>query len=115
MQDRRKSARRRSYLGGRIAYGDGRCVIDCLVRNYGEGGVMVDLTSPANTPTSFDLTVADKGTIRARMVWRDATHLGVAFAPDEAPSPLSLSRRLHQLQAQSAALRRQLGRLGGAD
>jgi hypothetical protein len=107
----------RSYLGGRISYGNGSCVVDCLVRNYSEEGVLLDLSNIATMPSSFDLDIVRKDVrMHAQMVWRTVDRMGVRFvAPEDAPIPFGLGRRIRQLEGANDALRRRLGQLGASE
>jgi hypothetical protein len=117
MLERRKHARMRSYLGGKISYGSGSCVMNCLVRNFGEEGALLDLSNTGAMPSEFDLDIVRKDArMHARMVWRTAERMGVRFvAPEDAPIPFGLGRRIRQLEGANDALRRRLSQLGGSE
>ncbi|HVV91986.1 MAG TPA: PilZ domain-containing protein [Hyphomicrobiales bacterium] len=115
MLERRKHGRMRSYLGGRISYGNGSCVVNCLVRNYAEEGALLDLSSTGTMPSDFDLDIVRKDVrVHARMAWRTADRMGVRFvaATEAAPIPFGVGRRLRELESANDALRRRLGQLG---
>jgi hypothetical protein len=79
-EDRRTAVRRRALKAGKIVFNDGASVIDCTVRDLSETGARVLVDSPLGVPPRFVLDVS--GTLRpARVVWRKAGALGVAFDP----------------------------------
>jgi hypothetical protein len=114
MHERRRSARVRSYLGGRISYGNGCCVTECLLRNYSAGGALLDLSSTEAMPSDFALQVAAKDAeVQAHMVWRTEQRMGIAFsAPGAVVLPFALARRLRALEETNEALRQRLGEGG---
>jgi hypothetical protein len=82
MDERRRTLRRRTYLGARIAFGTGALGADCIVRNLSGGGAKIMFSDRAVVPTEFELTIAQKReTVRARIVWRQADMAGVALYP----------------------------------
>jgi len=114
MNERRRSARLRSYLGGRISYGNGCCVTECLVRNYSEDGALLDLTNTEAMPSEFQVDVPCKDVqVQARMIWRTERRMGIAFAePEHVVLPLGLARRMRTLEQTNDDLRRRLNELG---
>jgi hypothetical protein len=88
MTERRRTIRNRSYLGGVVTFAEGRSAIECIVRNISGGGAKVVFAGTAIVPDAFDLAVARKErTFRARMVWRRAHEVGVAFAGQDERRP----------------------------
>jgi hypothetical protein len=116
MQDRRKTIRRRTYLGGQIAFNGQASLMDCLVRNISGDGAKLVFTQTATVPQEFDLSVhQNERTYRARVVWRRADEAGVAFLeprPQSAPISLDLMRRLRQCEAERTILQRRVEQLG---
>ena len=118
MQDRRKSTRRRSYIGGQIAFNQRSSLMDCLVRNISGGGAKLVFTNTVTVPQEFDLSMQNARTFRARVIWRRADEAGVAFLeprPSSAPISLDVARRLRQCEAEKAALQRRVQELSGAE
>lgn len=108
MIDRRKSARRRAYLGARVAFAHGNCTIDCLVRNISDGGarLVFDHATPI-LPDRFELSVPRHGrTWEARSVWRSLGVMGVVLAEKAVPVSLAQERRIRALRREVEALRR---------
>lgn len=115
MQDRRRAPRRRSYLGARIAFNGRACVADCLVRDLGREGAGVAMSETVMLPDVVEIEIPARGLVaRARVAWRRPDRLGLTFL-DAAPAVASLAgaRRLRQLEAENAALRRRIADLAG--
>jgi hypothetical protein len=119
MQERRKLARNRTFLGGVIAFNHRSSTMDCLVRNLSAEGAKISFNNTAAVPGEFDLLIKQKGcSLRARLVWRQAGEAGITFMNESvagAPIPLDWARRLRDCEADNAALRRRLIKLGTAE
>jgi hypothetical protein len=138
MQDRRHAGgRRRSYLGGRIAFNGRRSVADCLVRDIGPGGAGIAMSATVMLPDVVEFEIGCRGlSTRARVAWRAADRLGLTFLDADLAGvgPLSsgravggppgsgqvgevvsiaAARRLRELEAENASLRRRLADLAG--
>jgi hypothetical protein len=86
MQERRKTARPRTYLTAQIIYNDRSSLMDCLVRNFSGTGAKLVFANTAAVPREFELLIPrDDRRLRARMVWRRPNEAGVAF--EQAPRP----------------------------
>ncbi|KQO56992.1 MULTISPECIES: PilZ domain-containing protein [unclassified Methylobacterium] len=119
MSDNRKEARQRTFLKGRIIFNNGASSMDCLVRDMSATGARLALTETATLPEMFDLFIPQKErTYKANLRWRRADGIGVAFADettaatpvpppqDDPAAMLALIRRIAELEAENAALRR---------
>jgi hypothetical protein len=121
MEERRKTVRQRSYLGGRIAFNNRYSTMDCTVRNISAGGARVAFSDAVVLPQDVDLAINQKGlNARARVVWRSATEMGVSFlaVSHEATGeviPLDLARRMRDLEAEKAALKQRVAALSTGD
>lgn len=105
MSERRKAARRRTYLGGRASYEKPVSSDECLVRDRSPGGARIEFSGATPVPDAFDLTIRDSGeTRRVRVVWRDGLRVGVAYESAELPSAAEAARRIHKLEADRNAL-----------
>lgn len=118
MTERRTTHRRRSYLGATIAFNERRSTMDCLVRNFTEGGAKIDFPHGVLIPDRFDLTVPHRGLeTRCRVVWRREAELGVVFCDEpehRRPAeviPLAYARRLALCEQDKARLRRRVDEL----
>lgn len=119
MSDNRREARQRTFLKGRIIFNNGASSMDCLVRDMSATGARLALTETATLPEVFDLFIPQKErTYKANLRWRRSDGIGVAFvdetmaaapvAPPQADpaAMLALIRRIAELEAENAALRR---------
>lgn len=127
MSEHRREIRQRTFLKGRIIFNKGASTMDCLVRDMSSSGARLALTETSTLPESFELYIPQKEkTYRASLCWRRADGIGVNFVDDAAPAPapgvstpagkasmaeegasmLALVRRISELEAENAALRR---------
>ncbi|KQO72450.1 pilus assembly protein PilZ [Methylobacterium sp. Leaf111] len=128
MSEHRRESRLRTFLKGRIIFNKGASTMDCLVRDLSASGARLALTETSTLPESFDLYIPQKDrTYRATLCWRRADGIGITFVDEAAPAPvpvsvpaaapppadeaaamLALVRRISELEAENAALRRLL-------
>lgn len=122
MSENRREPRQRTFLKGRIVFNNGASSMDCLVRDMSSAGARLALTETATLPEVFDLYIPQKErTYKANLRWRRSDGIGIAFVeegavapPAPAPAPdqdhsasvLALVRRIGELEAENAALRR---------
>src|ERR1043166_6791235 len=111
-QERRKEARSPSYLGGQITTDRRLIAIDCVVRNTSGAGARLVVPHATLLPDAFELPLPKKNcAYRVRTCWRGAEEVGIEIMPlEEADAliPFTLARRLKILEAENAALKRQL-------
>ena len=119
MVEARQGERVRALLRARIIFNNQNSTIDCTIKNISTSGAKIDLGNSASVPAEFDLEVPQRGrTYRARIVWRDASALGVTFVEDTAarqPVETNLERlktENRQLKAVVATLTKRLEDLG---
>ena len=80
MAEARRDERVRAFLRARICFNNNASTIDCTVKNISASGAKIEMSSAVSVPSEFDLDVPQKGRIyRARLMWRDASSLGVQF------------------------------------
>jgi hypothetical protein len=109
MSERRQSARRRTYLGGRASYEKPVSSDECLVRDRSPGGARIEFPGSTPFPNAFDLTIRDGGETRSvRVVWRDGLQVGVAYESAALPFAPEAARRIRKLEADRNALARRL-------
>jgi hypothetical protein len=119
MSEHRRETRQRVFLKGRITFNNGASSIDCLVRDMSSSGARLVLSETTVLPEVFDLYIAQKDrTYRATLRWRREDGVGVVFdeagraaaAADAAvdASLAMLLKRVSELEAENAALRRLL-------
>ena len=116
MQERREFQRGRTYLGGRLAFNNQYCTIDCLVRNMSRNGAKLVFEGTVLLPGEFELTLPQKGeSRRARIVWRSEGEAGITFLQPggEGVVPIGMARRIRRLEADRAALQTRVAELTG--
>ena len=120
MKERRRSARTRSLLQGRVYYNHRRASVDCLVRDISEQGAKLKFSEAVAVPEVVELYIPNKNeTHRARIQWRWGEEVGVAFGPDEMASPslvpdapaAELAARVRRLEGDVASLQRKVNEL----
>jgi hypothetical protein len=114
MVERRQSARARVIYGGVIAYNRRQSTIECVIRNFSEGGAKVEFDNPAVLPEVIDLLIAKKDrAFTAKIAWRQANQAGLAFqsAQQDAPIPLDWARRLRACEAERRELQDRIAKL----
>lgn len=112
MSERRQSARRRAYLGGRASYEKPVSNDECLVRDRSPGGARLVFSGSTPIPDVFDLTIRENGeTRRVRVVWRDGMQAGVAYESAAPPFAPEATRQIRKLEADRNALARRLAQL----
>ncbi|AWN37091.1 PilZ domain-containing protein [Methylobacterium radiodurans] len=126
--EHRNEVRQRVFLKGRISFNNGASSMDCMVRDFSASGARLALSETATLPATFDLYIPQKDrTFRATLRWRRADGIGVTFAEEAAaPAPAApaaetadapltvLLRRIAELEAENAALRRVLAGMAQA-
>ena len=80
MDEKRKSPRRRVHKERKIVYPDGLRVFDCTIRDMSAGGAKLLIASTVGLPDTFHLYEKSSGMLYpAKIAWRQANSLGVAF------------------------------------
>jgi hypothetical protein len=80
MEDRRRTARQRSFLGGLIRFNAGYSSMNCVVANISLDGAKLRFGSSVMLPPHFVIEVDHLGLkTQAQVVWRDEESIGVAF------------------------------------
>ena len=115
MQERRGEHRGRTYLGCRIAFNDHYARVGCLVRNLSQNGAKLIFDWPVMVPSEFDLMIHQKGSRRARLVWRREMEAGVAFLELNASAVVSMDavRQLKRLEVERDARARRIAESDG--
>ena len=94
MEERRREARQRSLLGGRVVFDDRRCTLDCTVRNVSPHGAMVVASESFRIPENFDLVIPHRDSAQeAKVVWRRGQSAGLALSPADDPRERKLRIR----------------------
>ena len=100
-------------MGGKIAFNNRWCTIDCLVRNMSEGGAKLEFAEPVQVPGELDLIIPMKGdSRRVQVVWRRAKTLGITFV-DKAGTviPIDAARKIRKLKEERDMLARRVREL----
>ncbi|MCJ2035794.1 sensor domain-containing diguanylate cyclase [Methylobacterium sp. J-068] len=75
-----QAVRRRVLKAGRIAFDDGRPVVDCTIRSLSDEGAGLSVSGTAGLPETFTLAIPADGASRAcRIALRTDGHLDVVF------------------------------------
>jgi len=114
MRERREFQRRRTFLGGRLAFNNQYGAIDCLVRNMSQNGAKLVFEGTVLLPGEFDLMLPQKGErCHARVVWRQQDEAGVTFlqAGGESVVSIEMARRIKRLETDRAALQARVAEL----
>ena len=96
MDERRRSERQRSLLRGRVYFNNGRCSLDCLIRDISYEGARIVFSDPVSIPDVIRLAIPKQN----RMM--DATRA-------VAPWPYNWGR-LHSTCARCSSCRRRFPR-----
>lgn len=100
-QEHRINPRHRTLKGGKIAYANDACVVDCVIRNLSTTGANLVVPMTVGIPGHFTLIDAHGGTRHpADVVWRKGDRIGVHFSdiPEEPVAP-RLPRAPRQFKA----------------
>jgi hypothetical protein len=80
MDERRRSQRQRSLLRGRVYFNNGRCSMDCLIRDISYEGARIVFSDPVILPDAVRLANPKKNRmIDASVRWRRGLTIGVVF------------------------------------
>jgi hypothetical protein len=118
MNERRRAARQKSFLRGRILFNNRRTAVDCLIRDISATGARLIFSDAVSIPDLVDIYIPQKEqTLRAHVQWRHGQEVGVAF-PEAGAEPAEqtgasadLAARVQRLEAEIASLKRMLKRL----
>jgi len=112
MNERRNTTRKRSFLKGTVYFNNRHSSIDCVVRDYSEGGARLEFATVVTLPDSIELYISARDqTLQAHVRWRKDTEVGVGFNAVAAPAersgaPGDLEHRVKQLEHELAKLHR---------
>jgi hypothetical protein len=117
MQDRRESVRDKVLFGGVAEIGGRSATMDCVVRNFSDHGACVEFDPAARIPAEMNLTISRKGrSFLARMIWRQANRVGLAFRAMVTDAPESdFDARLRRSEKKKRQLERRINQLLGED
>lgn len=110
--------RQKTLLQGKLTFGHGGTVIDCIIRDISEGGARLRFSDTVATPEVMELHIPNKQESHlVRVEWRVGDEVGVSFvdydkrmaasADEVAGQPdADLALRLKKLEEEVASLRR---------
>ena len=110
MTEKRAGKRARTFIIGRLLFGEGALSADCEIRNLSGDGAKLIVDEEIPVPQDFMLEIPGKNRIhKSHVVWRHGDSVGVSFEPDEsAGDDLDPKTRIRRLEQENASLRRQL-------
>jgi hypothetical protein len=120
MKERRNSARKKSFLQGRVFYNERRSSADCLVRDLSEHGAKLVFSDAVNLPDALDLHLPAKDERHPITVrWRRGDEMGVDFddvggeadETEAAAAPSDQLDRLTKLESEFTVLKRVVNEL----
>jgi hypothetical protein len=80
MDGHRQSMRQQCLLRGRVYFNNGRCSLDCLIRDISDEGARIAFFDPVNIPDVIRLYIPKKNrTMDASVQWRRGLTIGVTF------------------------------------
>ena len=78
--NKRRSARQRVLLAGRLVYGEAELTLDCAIRDLSESGARVRLSSPVALPARVTLIEVRAGVAYdCEVSWRRVPEFGLKF------------------------------------
>ena len=87
--EHRTNQRHRTLKTGKITFGNGACVIDCVIRNMSDAGASLIVPTTVGIPGTFSLVDVHGGTEHpVRVAWRQGERMGVHF--EDIPVPAAL-------------------------
>lgn len=117
MQDRRTSVRDKVLMGGVAEVNGLGSTVDCVVRNFSDHGACIEFDPSIRVPDDTKLRIARNGRdYLARMIWRQANRIGLAFRAMVTDPPESdLDARLRESEKKKRQLQRRINELLGEE
>ena len=111
MNERRIAPRKRSFLKGTVYFNNRLSSIDCVVRDFSDGGARLEFTAMVTLPDSIELYIPTRDqTLPAQVRWRKDAEVGVGFdsatSSTERSGSGDLEQRVKQLEQDLAKLQR---------
>lgn len=116
MSEQRGTIRSRTFLQARVVFNGGQSSLDCVIRDLSEGGARLTISEGITLPDVFRLHITKTDERRqVRLCWRRGSLVGVRFEPEPLATPepdaAVAARRIRELEAEVARLRRMLEEL----
>ena len=77
--EQRRVPRYRTFKGGKIVYGNGRRVVNCLIRNLSHTGAKLKVDEPFDCPDQVTLQIVEGPSYQCQIVRHKGTELAVEF------------------------------------
>lgn len=77
--ERRGLVRRRVLKGATVSFNNGYSSFECIVRNQSDHGARLVFAETFALPNSFSLAIGANAPVRATVIWRTMTDVGVAI------------------------------------
>jgi hypothetical protein len=107
-KDRRRSARLKNFLRGRILFNNRDMSVECIIRDLSETGARVVLSDAVSLPSTVEFSVPQKKQIwRAQVGWRHRDEAGLSFIVGNS----GVQGLSHELEQRIAKLERELAGL----
>jgi hypothetical protein len=81
-EEKRNTARHRVFKRAQISFRGLHAAIDCVVRDFSDGGARLTVETSVGVPDRFELVRDGLPTKKCQVVWRHATQIGVQFIPE---------------------------------
>ncbi len=75
----RRVPRYRTFKGGRIIYGSGSLMVNCLIRNLSHSGAKLKVDEPFDCPEQITLQIVEGPSYQCQVVRHEGTELAVEF------------------------------------
>lgn len=118
MEEHRNALRRRTFLKGRIEFNHRQNSAECIVRDLSATGARIALVGTVMVPDHFDLHLPNRDeTLACTLTWRRNGEVGVRFDEERkvsdpaAPTALDVEKKMQDLEAEVARLRRLIQQL----
>lgn len=79
-QERRRSARKKTFLKGKVYYNHRLSSLDCTIRDFSDYGARLQFAAPVSLPDAVELEVPSREqTLKAHIRWRRDDEVGVSL------------------------------------
>jgi len=90
MDERRREARQKSLLGGKVIFANHNCSMDCTIRNFSRNGALIVSDECYRMPEKFDFAIPVRDEeFHAEIVWRKGASAGLALTDADVPFALA--------------------------
>ncbi len=86
IRERRRKPRQRVLKQGRVSFGFSDSVVECIISNEADLGVMIETETPVNFPEHVKIQINNSGVLSAVVRWTLGTKAGLEFVQSKANS-----------------------------